>query len=53
MKNELGLIDKIIIIDEMLQKLGYDTKKMTVDEVLDIKNAVDKIINKVKLPVKE
>jgi hypothetical protein len=53
MKNELGLIDKIIIIDEMLQKLGYDTTKMKVDEVLDIKNAIEKILIKVKLPVKE
>jgi hypothetical protein len=53
MKNELGLIDKIIIIDEMLQKMGYNTDKMKVNEVLDIKNVVEKIINKVQLPVKE
>jgi hypothetical protein len=50
MKTELGLIDKVMIIDEMLQKLGYDTTKMMVDEVLDIKNAIDKVVNKVKLP---
>ena len=53
MKNELGLIDKIIIIDEMLNKLGYDTEEMTVDEVLDIKKFIEKVISKVKLPVKE
>ena len=50
MKKELGLLDRIIIIDEMLQKLGYDTTKMKVDEVLDIKNAIDKVVNKVQLP---
>ena len=50
MKKELGLLDRIIIIDEMLQKLGYDTERMTVDEVLDIKNAIDKVVNKVQLP---
>jgi hypothetical protein len=53
MKNELGLIDKVMIIDEMLQKLGYDTTKMMVDEVLDIKNAIEKVVSKVKLPVKD
>jgi hypothetical protein len=53
MKNELGLIDKVMIIDEMLQKLGYDTTKMKVDEVLDIKNAIEKVVNKVQLPVKD
>lgn len=52
MKNELGLIDKVMIIDEMLQKLGYDTTKMKVDEVLDIKNAIEKVVNKVQLPIK-
>jgi hypothetical protein len=52
MKNELGLIDKIIIIDEMLQKLGYDTDKMTVNEVLDIKNVIEKVVSKVQLPIK-
>lgn len=50
MKKELGLLDRIIIIDEMLQKLGYDTTKMMVDEVLDIKNAIEKVMIKVKLP---
>lgn len=53
MKNELGLIDKVMIIDEMLQKLGYDTTKMKVDEVLDIKNAIEKVVSKVQLPIKD
>jgi hypothetical protein len=52
MKNELGVIDKIIIIEEMLNKLGYDTTKMTVDEVLDIKKSIEKVVSRVKLPVK-
>lgn len=50
MEKELTLIDKVMIIDEMLQKLGYDTTKMMVDEVLDIKNAIEKVVTKVKLP---
>ena len=53
MKKELTLIDKVMIIEEMLSKLGYDTEKMTVDGVLDIKNAIEKVVSKVKLPVKD
>lgn len=52
MKTEMGLIDKVIVIDGMLNKLGYDTSKMTMDEILGIKNAIEKAVVKVQLPVK-
>ncbi len=52
MKTEMGLIDKVIVIDGMLNKLGYDTSKMTMDEMLDIKNAIEKAVVKAQLPVK-
>ena len=51
MKKELTSIDKMIIIEEMLTKLGYDTGKLRISEALDIKNAIDKIIIKTKVPL--
>jgi hypothetical protein len=53
MKNELGLVDKLIVISDMLGNLGYDTEKLTVDELFTIKNALEKVVGKVKLPMKE
>jgi len=53
MRKELTSIDKMIIIDEMLVKLGYDTSKMRLSEALEIKNAIDKLAQKGHLPLKE
>ena len=53
MKKELTVIDKMIIIDEMLQKFGYDTEKVTVDSIIDIKNAIEKVVSKIQLPIKD
>ncbi len=50
MKKELTSIDKMIIIEEMLTKLGYDTDEMRISEALDIKNAIDKIMIKTQVP---
>ena len=51
MKKELTSIDKMIIIEEMLTKLGYDTGKLRISEALDIKNAIDKVVTKAKVPL--
>jgi hypothetical protein len=49
MKKIVNIMDKMIAIDEMLQKLGYDTDKMTVDEILDVKRVIEKVV---KQPIK-
>lgn len=53
MKTELTSIDKIIIIDEMLVKMGYSTDNITVDDILDIKNVIIKTLVKLKIPKME
>jgi hypothetical protein len=52
MEKELTLGDKCIIIYDMLSGLGYDTEKMTMDELFTIKKAIEKAVDKVKLPMK-
>jgi hypothetical protein len=53
MKKELTLFDKCIAINDMLSGLGYDTEKMTMDELFTIKKAIEKVVVKVQLPVKD
>jgi hypothetical protein len=49
MSKIVNIVDKMLAIDKMLTKLGYDTNKMTVDEILDVKKAIEKAV---KQPVK-
>ena len=53
MKRELTSIDKMIIIDEMLTKLGYDTGNMRLSEALEIKNTIDRLAREGHLPLKK
>lgn len=49
----MGIVDEVLVIDKMLNELGYDTEKVTVDEILDIRKAIKKAIDKAKLLIKE
>ena len=48
----MGIVDEVIVIDKMLNELGYDTEKVTVDEILDIRKAIKAAVSKAKLLVK-
>lgn len=43
---EVSIFDKLSAIEEMLTKLGYATDKLTLDQALDIKNAIEKVCNR-------
>lgn len=49
----MGIVDEVLVIDKMLNELGYDTEKVTVDEILDIRKAIKKAIYKTKFLIKE
>jgi hypothetical protein len=53
MENELSIVDEVMIIDKMLIKLGYNTDKMSVDEVLDIRKALKNAIGKTDLALRD
>lgn len=49
----MGIVDEVLVIDKMLNELGYDTEKVTVDEILDIRKAIKVAVSKAKLLIKE
>jgi hypothetical protein len=51
MAKEITSIDKMIAIEKMLVSMGYNTEGMTVNQVLDIKKAIEKTVDKVKIPL--
>lgn len=51
MAKEITAMDKLIVIEEMLTKMGYDTTGMSVSQALEIMSATVKAIDKTKLPL--
>jgi len=49
----MSIIKEVLVIDKMLTELGYDTEKITVDEVLEIRKVIKKVVSKVQLPLSE
>jgi hypothetical protein len=49
----MSIIEEVLVIDKMLNELGYNTEEVTVDEVLNIRKAIKAAVSKTKLLVKE
>jgi len=48
----MSIIEEVLVIDKMLNELGYNTEEVTVDEILDIRKAIKAAVSKAKLLVK-
>lgn len=54
MKHEsLSVADQLIKVFIFLNKLGYNTENLTVDEAIQIKNGLFKVINELNTEVKD